>query len=200
MKRRWLWLLLLLLVGASLLHPSVHWRLIGWVRGEAFYQGRPTTYWQQRIQEYQQLTEDERWSAWNDHWMRTVEKLLGLPPDDYHPAVLYHDDPATMPVRLELLRDANPDVRKAVALNIGVIGLPARPAIPILIDLLEDPDLSVQRTAANALMSYGPEEAKEAVPSLRQLLNHGDAGSRYWADRILQIIDPEAAKAGMVHP
>jgi Armadillo/beta-catenin-like repeat len=25
--------------------PGVHWRLVGWWRGEPFYQGRPASYW-----------------------------------------------------------------------------------------------------------------------------------------------------------
>src|ERR1043166_149159 len=46
MKRRWkLWLSLLILAGSLFALPAVHWRVIGWVRGEAFYQGRPTSYW-----------------------------------------------------------------------------------------------------------------------------------------------------------
>ena len=52
MRRRWrLWLALalLLLVGASLLHPTVHWLLIGWYRGEAFCLGRPSSYWLQEL-------------------------------------------------------------------------------------------------------------------------------------------------------
>lgn len=51
MKRRWLLrLALLLLVGTSSLLPPVYWRVIGWTRGEAFYQGRPTSYWRTQIQ------------------------------------------------------------------------------------------------------------------------------------------------------
>lgn len=47
MKRRWLLLtctLLVLLLAGSVLHPAVHWRLVGWYRGEAFYRGRPTSW------------------------------------------------------------------------------------------------------------------------------------------------------------
>ena len=51
--RLWLCLTLLLLVGASLLHPSVQWRLIGWVRGEAFFQGRPTSFWKRECRQWE---------------------------------------------------------------------------------------------------------------------------------------------------
>src|SRR5271154_6264238 len=42
-------LLLLLLVSGLLLAPSVRWPIYGWLRGEAFYQGMPTSYWRSEI-------------------------------------------------------------------------------------------------------------------------------------------------------
>ena len=51
MNRRWrLWLGFALLV-APLFLPAVQWRLIGWVRAEAFYQGRPTSYWDRELRQ-----------------------------------------------------------------------------------------------------------------------------------------------------
>ena len=47
-RRRWRLLLaltLLLLAGGLALVPGVRWPVYGWLRGEAFYQGRPTSYW-----------------------------------------------------------------------------------------------------------------------------------------------------------
>src|SRR5262249_19480472 len=52
MKRRWLCLslvLLLLAVGVFMV-PSARWSLYGWVRGEAFYQNRPTSWWAEEIE------------------------------------------------------------------------------------------------------------------------------------------------------
>ena len=51
MKRRRLLLALalLLFVVGLLLVPSVRWPLYGWLRGEAFYQGMPTSYWHAEI-------------------------------------------------------------------------------------------------------------------------------------------------------
>src|SRR5262249_5528758 len=37
---------------AAFAHPAVHWRALGWSRGEASYRGRPTSYWALRIREY----------------------------------------------------------------------------------------------------------------------------------------------------
>lgn len=53
MKRRWQILIgmaLLALVGAAVLNPAIRWRVIGWARSEAFYQGRPTSYWAREIE------------------------------------------------------------------------------------------------------------------------------------------------------
>ena len=54
MKRRRLVLVFLLLplLGGLLLIPQVRWPVYGWLRGEAFYQGMPTSYWRGRIQRY----------------------------------------------------------------------------------------------------------------------------------------------------
>jgi hypothetical protein len=52
MRRRWRLVLGLLLVTscvAILAVPAIHWRLIGWARGEAFYLGRPTIYWRGEV-------------------------------------------------------------------------------------------------------------------------------------------------------
>jgi len=55
MKRRWRLLAtlgLLVLVGAVLVHPAVYWPLVGWARGEAFYRGRPSSYWSQEMRHW----------------------------------------------------------------------------------------------------------------------------------------------------
>src|SRR5262249_40577366 len=49
--RLWLVLVLLLLVAGLALVPQVRWPIYGWFRGEAFYQGMPTSWWAQEIRE-----------------------------------------------------------------------------------------------------------------------------------------------------
>jgi HEAT repeats len=205
MKRRWrLWLCLALvfLVWAGLLYPPFHWRLIGWMRGEAFYQGRPTSYWRQKIQQYQHSTMEER-QASHDHWMRKVEEFLGLQSNDLlkHPYTELNnpsavDNSAAVPVLLQLLQDSDPLIRGTAALEIANYRRPTGPAIPILIDLLEDPDPYVRASAAMSLL-----DVKEAVPPLLRLLNDEDLGVRGAARRAIWETDPEAAaKAGIVDP
>src|SRR5262245_17377798 len=61
MKRRWrllVYLALLLVAVMSLLHPAVHWRLIGWARGESFCLGRPSSYWLRELRKEWQVLSD----------------------------------------------------------------------------------------------------------------------------------------------
>src|SRR2546425_683178 len=78
MKRRWaisLGILLILSLGASSFHPAVHWRLIGFVKGEAFFQGRPTSYWRCELQDLCQTQSDYfdpslfTEPAWTTQWL-----------------------------------------------------------------------------------------------------------------------------------
>src|SRR5205823_12329398 len=50
-RRRLLIGLAVLALGGVLGLPGVHWRLIGWARGEPFYRGRPATYWSAVLRE-----------------------------------------------------------------------------------------------------------------------------------------------------
>jgi hypothetical protein len=49
--RLFLVVVLVFLVGGLLLVPSVRWPIYGWLRGEAFYQGMPTSWWAKEIEE-----------------------------------------------------------------------------------------------------------------------------------------------------
>jgi HEAT repeat protein len=194
MKRRRLLLplLLLLLLGGLLLVPQVRWPVYGWLRGEAFYQGMPTSYWRQRIQQYER-PKDAKKQASIDDWIQKLESVFGLLADDLPLDILGHD-PGTVAVRLELLQDSDECVRKAAILDISLIGPSARPAIPLLINLCEDPSVAVQLRAIVAVGQFGP-EAKEALPSLRRLLElyDGSLFHQYLLRTAIRDIDPEAA-------
>src|SRR5579862_7526586 len=109
MKRRlMLWLALVIVPGGLVALPAVHWPAIGLARGEAFYQGRPTSWWRE---------ECKRWvivplPGGAEIWMRrpsgsqSREKLprtvqsRGVP---FMP--LLKKDPASLPVLLALLQE-----------------------------------------------------------------------------------------------
>jgi HEAT repeat protein len=170
MTRRWrLWLVLalLLLVGAAALWPPVRWRVIGWVRGEAFYDGKPTSFWRSEIQGYAALLEGEpapvfyqlkEWAGWQ-----------AADGTDIVPALLIVDDPATIPVLMELMQDPDPQVRYW-----AMEGLPrdptGAPALPILLKLLEDPDRKVRWWTARKVSEISAEDAPATVPVLIEWL------------------------------
>src|SRR5437763_15710605 len=52
-RRRLLVALSLLALLGVLALPGVHWRLVGWWRGEPFYDGRPASYWSSAIADCQ---------------------------------------------------------------------------------------------------------------------------------------------------
>lgn len=116
MIRRWrllITLALLLLLVASLLHPGVHWRVIGWWRGEAFYEGRPTSYWREQVRRipisYAEIVElQESSPSWPE---LLLERLSGNPPDRFPTQRLR--DPTAIPILEELIRDPDPRIRES---------------------------------------------------------------------------------------
>src|SRR5262245_58762492 len=110
MKRRWrLWLglMLLLMLGAALLHPAVRWPLIGWLKREAFYDGMPTSYWRSQIKDYCECTSRGSivFRVPPDTVGNRIREYLGMRP-------IYLDLPAVMltpekaiPVLVDLLND-----------------------------------------------------------------------------------------------
>jgi hypothetical protein len=131
-KRRWLLigLILLLAVVVAFFLPPVHWRVVGWLKGEAFYQSRPTSYWRREVQSYQRYSELLGWHiaalksaqqepAWTGpSWSYELRSWLGieLPMRSSLPEVL-DEDPAAVPVLLELLDDESVGWNAAEALK-----------------------------------------------------------------------------------
>ena len=113
--------------------PPVYWRVVGFVKGEAFYDGRPTSWWAKKIQErynatYQKFYQPQRpppqpgdqfdseilGAAWSGEESQTW--LQGLLENFRTQVVLYNvpltnGDGASLPVLLELLRENDPRAR-----------------------------------------------------------------------------------------
>ncbi len=137
-RRKPLWHILpLLLLGGCLLHPAIHWRLIGWAKGEAFYQGRPTSYWR---------AECERWGGgitwhWNitlgywhrvpSEWEKLLEGVSGSPSATTTKMPLVQGDPESVPVLMELLA-SSAKARLIAMEGLGLVGPLARDALPEL--------------------------------------------------------------------
>jgi HEAT repeat protein len=67
------------------------------------------------------------------------------------------------------LKAAAPATRNAAAYEIAGLGPTAKPAVPALIEALDDPDAAVRFPVTVALGEIGP-EAAAAVPRLKQMM------------------------------
>lgn len=124
--------------------PAVHWPLVGWWRGEPFYDGRPASYWSAAV------------APLSSHY-----KLYGpaaeiecYAPDCLFPALRRHLG-RVVPTRL-------------LAHGEVPLGQGDPAAVPVLRALLREPDEQSQAYAAWALARVGP-PAAAAVPELREL-------------------------------
>lgn len=141
MKRRWkLWLSLVLLTGGLVALPAMHWRVIGWVRGEAFYQGMPASWWAREIRgTYLPALRGARpgptewWvatrsSLWDQLYQRFTPRA-GVPAFPVMDAVtgspLLDGDPAALPLLLSLVHD-----RDAMIRSVAICGLLAQGTRP----------------------------------------------------------------------
>ena len=117
-------LLVAVLAGAlagALLSPDLGWRAWGRLRGEAFYKGRPTSYWRGRVSAWNDLgfyppandlvVRRPRWWADCPPW-RSGQLVA---PDPWAGESFPDDDPAAIPVLVELLRDGDAQVRADAA-------------------------------------------------------------------------------------
>lgn len=202
--RIWLGLAFVLVLVVAYFHPGVYWPIAGWLKGEAFYQGYPTSYWSRAIPQYwdSRRLEDIRQSTstpacWVDRLMLffNLNHRVGIDP----PFQIRSDqekDPAAVPVLVELLEDKDDQVCFYAANALGLLGHEAKPAVPTLIKMLSHPDVFHRRNAVHTLAAIGS-EAPSAVPALIEALNDRDEEALVidWAVLALGFIGPEAKEA-----
>jgi hypothetical protein len=120
-KRRRIWFALLVVVILTVagLYESITHVGRGWLRGEAFYQGRPTSYWAEEIQQWEFQPGSVREQIRTDYFYESYERRPGLPYWAYKfiprsqpqwPR-LFDGDPNGADVLRELLQHSNDDVR-----------------------------------------------------------------------------------------
>jgi HEAT repeat len=185
---------LLVVLAGALAQPGVRWPLWGWLRGEAFYRGRPTSYWAGRLKnepcEFCQNA-DAQASGGLKVWVETRPAPQRPPPlvgalyrlFRVRPApseVLFEggEDCRLVPVLIELLQDQNPSVVRLAALYLGGLGPAARPAAPALVVALavwNDEDLRLVLAYALGRTSPRPEEAVRALADILRGQNKGRA-------------------------
>jgi len=112
--RLWLSLFLLLLLGGLLLVPQVRWPIHGWLRGEAFYHGMPTSYWSREIQRWKGSGGYSGPACGNQPlqrltWADELKQYFGFA--TYRMPEVLDTPPLALPVLRELTEDARPEVR-----------------------------------------------------------------------------------------
>jgi HEAT repeat protein len=138
MKKRYLLIgvatMIMVLIWVVLLDPTCV--LLGWLSGESFYQGRPTTYWSRQLRTaraeaiakatapFSPSPSPSSWPSWTGStppppplppWM--LSRLVKEPDSE----LLRTRDETAVPVLLELLRDNDPWVRWRAAVSLSVI-------------------------------------------------------------------------------
>src|SRR5262245_5539035 len=112
--------------------------LLGLLRNESFYQGRPTTYWSREIQRLR----DEKSASWlatyQDWFLNLFRSKEPVTKEDL---TLLKGGPEAAPVLKELLRNKNPFVRWNAAFALIDAGdAQPREVVPALCDALLEPD------------------------------------------------------------
>jgi HEAT repeat protein len=113
----------------------------------------------------------------------------------YWTPVARHEEERIMPADANLtardlaerLQDIDELVRLHAALGLGSLGEEARPAVPLLLDLLGSDNVLDRRGAAWALRDLG-EVAEEAVPALLEALEDDDEQVEDLAAQALEAI------------
>lgn len=166
----WVGLPLAVALAVAIAVPPNRHTLLGYLRREPTYRGRPARYWaweagrwrvgavgSDRAQQTRSFyRERPPWAAW-----------LGRAahPDPFgarFPLPLLQGDPEAVPVLAALLAHDDATVRRIAAAGLAQIGLPARAAAPALLPLLRDADAEVRGDAGEALYSIDPEAAERA--------------------------------------
>jgi HEAT repeat protein len=178
----------------------------GWLAREAFFQGRPSSYWSQAVRNDDPQARLQTLSALKkggDKAIPVLVELLGetTPPADEAVEVrwtagdllgqLGRNGAAAVPALAGALKDPDAHVRGVAIRALGQIGPAARDAVAPLTGLLGTDD---RLDALKALAGLGA-DARPAQEQLVVLLKHPDDTVRWQAARVLGKIGPSAAGA-----
>jgi HEAT repeat protein len=112
--------------------------------------------------------------------------ISGIGPDAYE----------AVPALTELLDVPDLYARQVAPGALAAIGPSARPALPALSRSLRDEEWLVRTKAAEAIFIIDSKiVSKEAIPTLREILNHSDAMARAEASRILERIERSGGRS-----
>jgi hypothetical protein len=137
--------------------PFTRDAVVGWARGEAFFRGRPTRYWEREVRNWK-MSGDATPAA-PTPWLNRLRGWLG--PEEEDPAVLEAGQ-AAVPVLVELLRSEYAPVRVAAAKALGRQLDGTEPAARALLLAAGDESEDVRKAARLSLLelTYGPQAAE----------------------------------------
>jgi len=157
------------------------WRV--WPSGEPAYQGKPLSLWMDQYQEHLLARSDPEKVLKRDQ-ARTAMREIGT---NALPALLAMVGKSDSPwktralalvrkqsvIKLRLYSDDHFHARSSYGFS--ALGATAKPAVPALIELLQDKNPRVRACAALSLGLIGP-EAESAIPALLPLLDERNQG------------------------
>jgi hypothetical protein len=171
-------LLVAVLACALLALPDVRWPLWGRLRGEAFYRGRPTSYWAERLHPKHVTLYCEHPGPDPMHTPLRVSVGVSPPPWWRWTNALRRDlglSPA--PPHLEVVLDERDQAG----------------AVPVLVALLKEDDEAAETCVYLLTVVRTDSGDRAVVPALVQALGEKDPRARERVARALERIDPQAA-------
>jgi hypothetical protein len=125
--------LVVLVLGSVLFWLQSNYIITGWLNGEAFYQGRPTSYWRRDLEnviclsltdgrrplEKIFLRESASLRGWLDRMVENPSKFAGLEIVEDHP--LWTGDPESRDVLTQLLEGATDTIREFAEVGLARI-------------------------------------------------------------------------------
>src|SRR5437870_9774923 len=178
MRKRKAWLIGILLfitvLAAAWRFPAAIYVPLGMIRHEAFFEGKPTSYWARAFKK---------------------EPFLGqaLATGDTG-RTLREGGAAAVPVLCEIVKSPDPDLRMDALVGLSLIGAEAKPAGSVLAEaVMREEQPGRFMLAGETLGKLDPAAATEALTKV--LRDKTDATRRSWTLAVLLDLAPECAAA-----
>jgi len=197
-KRRVLCLGFGLVVGlgclAVWLEPTrVLWGLL---RGENFFEGRPTSYWSGVLAASEEAEFEDRYLSQPGppDWLEELTNKLGLRNEPNPRWRKLEGQPAATPCLLDLTNDRNSFVRWLALQIFCRMPVDNNEKLPVLGRALQDADLDVRLEAAMWLVQLGSRDS-ELIPVLIEGLKHENPMARFVSMDQLAVLGSAAKSA-----
>lgn len=193
LPRRRFWVpLVLLLAIIGWVANDLHYHLLGWFRGDAYYKGMPTSYWRDAANHrYRELP------AWEQAFYRWTK--IAPPKTEQRPAV-FKGDPAASEVLQQLIRDkTTADEVRLLAMD-SIRFSEQRDDIAFRLTCIDDPHPEIRLESARLLAFWGvdpPTHTRIAVDACIAHFKDPSPSKRYGAVgslRIFSLSHPEFEK------